>query len=140
MTEQMQQALEKVAKGMQWTNGQILIDCETLKPANLATTPFERLTNIPVPDKIEVAVLFGANWYRNNMWHDRREIPKCKEDDQIIVYRQTSAGVDCSICGMIAEGVIYSPLTKKEYKWGECPFTKWAYIKDLLPTEGYKEK
>lgn len=138
MTEQMKQALDKAAKGQQWANGQILIDSETLKPANPAT-PFERLTNIPVPDKIEVAVLFGANWYRNNVWHDRQEIPNRKEDDHIIVCGQTSAGVGCSVCCMIADGVIYSPLTHKEYKWGECPFTKWAYINDLLPTEGYKE-
>lgn len=139
MTEQMKQALDKAAKGQQWANGQILIDRETLKPANPATTPFERLMNIPVPDKIEVAVLFGANWYRNNIWHDKREVPECKEDDQIIVYGQTSAGIGCSVCGIIEDGVIYSPLTDKEYKWNQCPFTKWAYINDLLPTEGYKK-
>ena len=136
----MKKALDKAAKGQQWANGQILIDNETLKPANPATTPFERLANIPVPDKIEVAVLFGANWYRNNVWHDRREIPKCKEGDQIIVFGQTSVGVGCSVCNVIGDRVIYSPLTQKVYKWGECPFTKWAYIEDLLPTEGYKEK
>lgn len=139
MTEQMKKALDKAAKRMQWANGQTLIDRETLKQAD-ALTPLERLTSIAVPDKIETAVLFGANWYRNNIWHDKREVPECKEDDQIIVYGQTSAGIGCSVCGIIEDGVIYSPLTGKEYKWGECPFTKWAYINDLLPTEGYNEK
>lgn len=99
----------------------------------------KEVQNIPVPDN-ETA-LFGANWYRNNVWHDRRETPEYKEEknNQILVYGQNSAGRGCHVCSMIADGVIYSPMTHKEYKWGECHFTQWAYIEDLLPTEGYKE-
>ena len=74
MTEQMIQALQKAANGMQWANGQIVIDKETFKPQS-ATTPFENLVCVPIPDKIKTAVLFGANWYRNNVWHQPNEKP-----------------------------------------------------------------
>lgn len=124
MTEQMKQALDKAAKGQQWANGQMLIDRETLKPANPATTHFERLMNIPVPDKIETAVLFGANWYRNNVWHSANEKPDSKYNSEYIVqmkegYYRISYGYDARL--------FHNSI-------------QWAYIEDLLPTEGYKEK
>ena len=74
---------------------------------------------------------------RQNLWHDVQEVPEYKEDSTnlILVCGQTSLGLGCSVCNMIAEGVIYAPLMYKEYKWGECPFTKWAYVDELLPTD-----
>lgn len=121
----------------EWEEGQ---DSERIAILEIIDTlEVKEVQNIPVPDN-ETA-LFGANGYRNNVWHDRRETPEYKEDknNQILVYGQNSAGRGCSVCSMIADGVIYSPMTHKEYKWGECHFTQWAYIEDLLPTEGYKE-
>lgn len=121
----------------EWEEGQ---DSERIAILEIIDTlEVKEVQNIPVPDN-ETA-LFGANGYRNNVWHDRRETPEYKEDknNQILVYGQNSAGRGCSVCSMIADGVIYSPMTHKEYKWGKCHFTQWAYIEDLLPTEGYKE-
>ena len=38
MTEQMKQALDKAAERLQWSSGQMLIDKETLTPADPAVT------------------------------------------------------------------------------------------------------
>ena len=76
MTQKMKEALDDAAKGLQWSRGQILINKKTLKPADISVTPLEELVSIPIPDEICHAVIFGANWYKNNMWHDRKEEPK----------------------------------------------------------------
>ena len=75
MTEQMKEALDKAARDLQWSQGSMLIDKKTLKPADPADVPLERLVYLPVPDKLDMAVHFGANWYRNNLWHDASEEP-----------------------------------------------------------------
>lgn len=75
MTEQMKQALDKAAERLQWSSGQMLIDKETLTPADPAVVPLERLVCLPVPDLIDTAAHFGANWYRNNLWHNADEEP-----------------------------------------------------------------
>lgn len=144
MTEQMKKALDKAAKGLQWSQGSMLIDKETLQPADPAVVPFNRLVHLPIPDKLDMAAHFGANWYRNNVWHEvEKEMPTYHDDDihtnQIAVIGDTSGGVSMAVCSMISKDEIYSPVSRKEYKWGECPFTQWAYVEDLLPTPGYKE-
>lgn len=130
MTEQMTKKLADAAK--------VLLDKKILKPADIAVTPLENLVSVPITCAIEHAVLFGANWYRNNVWHDIKEEPVYREDDpyhnQILVYGQSSAGKGFSVCCMIDSGIIYSCVTEKEYDWSKCKFDQWAYIEDLVPT------
>mgnify|MGYP007012505945 CR=1 FL=1 len=137
MTEQMTKKLADAAKGLQLSNGQMLLDKETLKLADLST-PLERLVYVPIPEKIESAMWFGAYWYRDNVWHDIKEEPVYREDDhyhnQILVYGQSSAGKGFSVCCMIDNGIIYSCVTEKEYDWSKCKFEQWAYIEDFVPT------
>ncbi len=140
----MTKKLDDAAMKLQWSTGQMLLDKETLEPADPAMTPLERLVSVPVPSKIEVAVHFGANWYRNNIWHDAKEMPVYKESDpcgnQILVHGRTPQGEGFTVCNMIDNGLVYTPLTHKEYVWSECKFEQWAYVEDLLPMEGYKEE
>jgi hypothetical protein len=91
----------------------------------------------------KAAKSFGVNWYRNSVWHDVTEVPvyhdDCFRSNQIAVTGGTSDADTMAVCSMISENEIYSPVSRKEYKWGECPFTKWAYVEDLLPTSVYME-
>ncbi len=119
MTEQMIQALQKAANGMQWANGQIVIDKETFKPQS-ATTPFENLVCVPIPDKIKTAVLFGANWYRNNVWHQPNEKPDYD--------RHIFAVTNYSVYAGYFNGV--NPAT----------IVMWAYKEDLLPEMKYNQR
>lgn len=112
MTEQMKQALQEAANGMQWSSGQILLDKATLKEQS-ALTPLENLVCVPIPNKIKTAVLFGANWYRNNVWNQ----PNKKPDYDKHILAITIYGV---FKGYPAE---INPATIK----------KWAYIEDILP-------
>lgn len=72
----------------------------------------------------------------SEVWHDASEKPiyksYSKNGNQIAVYGKTSIGYGMSICSLIDNNTIYSPVAKKEYVWGDCPFTKWAYTSDLL--------
>lgn len=112
MTKEMKEALQKAAEGMEWSNGQIVLDKETFKPQS-ATTPLENLVCVPIPNKIKTAVLFGANWYRNNVW----KLPDIKPDYDKHILAITTCGV---FKGYPAE---INPATIK----------MWAYIEDLLP-------
>lgn len=71
-----------------------------------------------------------------SVWHDVTETPRFIDGDttrnSVAIIGPTPVGVGMSIGTMIDENTIYSPLTRKEYAWGECPFTKWAYITDLI--------
>lgn len=82
------------------------------------------------------------SWFFNVIWHDINEVPKFIEGDntanQIIVFGETETGKGCSICSMVGEGIIYAPISGMTYKWGNCPFKKWAYVKDILTAEIYK--
>jgi hypothetical protein len=73
----------------------------------------------------------------DNVWHSITEKPYYIENDtthnSIVVIGKTSVGIGMSVGTMIDKDKIYVPLTQKEYVWGECPFTKWAYITDLIP-------
>ncbi len=139
MTEQMKKALDKAAERLQWSSGQMLIDKKTLQPADPAEVPLERLVCLPVPNLVDTAVHFGANWYRNNVWHEASEEP-------------TTTGKCCFLLikakGLNAPRVAcYKPQNKELYICGydlhrtfeNYLVEKWAYIEDILPTEGYKE-
>ena len=69
------------------------------------------------------------------LWHDADVMPEYKDDslsnNQILVYGN-QGGESTSVCSLVAPGIIYSPVMKEEYDWGECPFTKWAYVDDLI--------
>jgi len=122
MTEQMKQALDKAAKGLQWSQGSMLIDKETLQPADPAVVPLNRLVHLPIPDKLDVAAHFGANWYRNNIWHDATEVPDSNMELLVITEPFDAP------CVMTSNSDRFRERAKQ-----------WAYIEDLLPTPGYKE-
>ena len=133
MTEQMKQARDEKARTYGYNNA-IYID-----KAMLSKEGYQYLEEKPAKDFTE-----GTDWYRNNVWHDaKKEKPVYYDDDshtnQIVVIGNTPVGVGMSVVSLISEDTIYSIVTRKEYKWGCCPFSKWAYMEDLLPTEGYKE-
>lgn len=68
-----------------------------------------------------------------SVWHDVKEKPIYKNREiQLAVYGITTIGDAMSVCSLIDKNTIYVPLNDKEYKWGTCPFTKWAYVTDLL--------
>lgn len=165
MTEQMTNKLTDAAEKLQWCNGQMLLDKETLNPADPAATPFEKLVSVPVPDKIKTAVLFGANWYRNNVWHERMEEPEerahclirfdCSSKPtsylnfELVLYNKTGKKfvtevyphpTGYNIEQRTLEGGIMTEVHKNRR---DCiPISdihSWAYLEDLLPTEGYKE-
>lgn len=129
MTEQMKKALDKAAKGLQWSQGSMLIDKKTLEPADPAVVPLERLVHLPIPDKLDMAAHFGANWYRNNVWHSPDEEPKHGEGFAII----DRNGILIASYNMM-EGIGMSWEKIKEIDGCQC----WAYCEDLLPTPGYK--
>jgi len=70
-----------------------------------------------------------------SIWHDVKEKPIYKNgliERQIAVYGITTMGESLSVCSLIDESTIFVPINGKEYTWGTCPFTKWAYVTDLL--------
>jgi hypothetical protein len=72
----------------------------------------------------------------SEVWHKISEVPNFVSDNtytnSILVCGETSLGIGASVCHMIDQDTIYAPIASKEYKWGECPFTMWAYVRDLL--------
>jgi hypothetical protein len=72
----------------------------------------------------------------SEVWHKISEVPNFVSDNtytnSILVCGETSLGIGASVCYMIDQDTIYAPIASKEYKWGECPFTMWAYVRDLL--------
>ena len=122
MTEQMKEALDKAAKGLQWSQGSMLIDKETLQPADPAVVPLNRLVHLSIPDKLDMAAHFGANWYRNNIWHDVTEVPDSNMELLVITEPFDAP------CVMTSNSDRFRDRAKQ-----------WAYIEDLLPTPGYKD-
>ena len=129
MTEQMKKALDKAAKGLQWSQGSMLIDKNTLEPADPAVVPLERLVHLPIPDKLDMAAHFGANWYRNNVWHSPDEEPEQGMAFAII----EGDGTLTASYTMLEGGMNWEKI--KDIDGCQC----WAYCEDLLPTPGYKE-
>lgn len=78
------------------------------------------------------AYMMGATDLMKEVWHDASK-EKPVYDSDIAVTRHLSGGLHMSVCAMVSDDIIYSPVARKEYKWGSCPFTHWAYIEDLLP-------
>ena len=74
-----------------------------------------------------------------SVWHDVSKKPFYDNDslwgNQIAVYGESSMGKSVAVCCMIDADTIYSPISKQEYAWGTCPFTKWAYVKDLIKAQ-----
>lgn len=128
MTEQMKQALDKAAKGLQWSQGSILIDKKTLKPVDPAEVPLERLVHLPVPDKLDMAAHFGANWYRNNMWHNVSE--EADLSKYVLLYDEADGYMSppCRFPFRDMPGFV----SAMNRKYG-ANYTKWAYMEDLLP-------
>ncbi len=130
MTEEMTKKLDDAAMKLQWSTGQMLLDKETLKPADPATTPLERLVSVPVPSKIDVAVHFGANWYRNNVWHSPKEEP---EQGMALTIIEDDGTLTASYT-MLEGGMNWEKI--KDIDGCKC----WAYCEDLLPMEGYNAR
>ncbi len=117
MTEQMEIALDKAAVGAQWADGRILLHKDTLQPADLATTPIDKLVSVPVPDKLYIAVHFGAKWYIKNVWHDAEEKPQSNKECLVVTHPNNA-------CMVMTSNSKHFELVKM-----------WAYIDDLLPIE-----
>lgn len=70
------------------------------------------------------------------IWHDVSERPVYSKDskncNQIVVYGGDEWEYSLSVCSMIGENTIFAPISGREYRWGKCPFTKWAYAEDLI--------
>ena len=77
------------------------------------------------------------------VWHDISERPRYIKGETtkntIAVTGDTSVGPGMSVGTMVDEDEIYAPVSEKVYKWGECPFARWAYITDLMPEELIKK-
>lgn len=77
------------------------------------------------------------------VWHDMSERPRYIKGETtkntIAATGDTPVGPGMSVGTMVDEDEIYAPITEKVYKWGECPFAKWAYITDLMPEELIKK-
>lgn len=73
------------------------------------------------------------------LWHDVLEKPRFDNTvgalNQIVVSgKNTASGgsTAMSVASLNEDGTLFCPINEKEYEWGECPFTKWAYAKDVL--------
>lgn len=87
---------------------------------------------------------FRVNEYREeepntSVWHNKSERPffdKRKNSLNMIavagVTKFFKGKESMSVGHLLSNGRIYSPLTENDYDFEECPFTKWAYIDDLL--------
>lgn len=85
---------------------------------------------------VDLRLMEDITWFLENVWHDVSEKPKYTEGDEfanlILVFGKTSLGYGCSVGNMVDDKTIYAPIAEKEYKWGMCPFTKWAYVSDFV--------
>ena len=72
---------------------------------------------------------------KNFIWHlkkSEKPIHIPGQNNQIIVYGETSHGVSFSICELISDGLVFSPISSITY-WSNCKFTHWAYLEELIP-------
>jgi hypothetical protein len=74
-----------------------------------------------------------------SVWHDKSEKPLYNKTSDALnmiavagVNRYSNGQEAMSVGELLSDGKIYAPISGKEYKFEECPFTKWAYVKDLL--------
>lgn len=126
MTEQAKEALDKEAKKLAWSQGQIILDKKTFNQ-DVSKIPIERMVVVPIPDKVEMAALFGANWYHKNVWHDCTKVPRYN-------YNGVTDLIVSSAYGHI-QGVAH---TYTPDQWSaHLGFNanrdfKWAYEKDII--------
>ena len=77
------------------------------------------------------------------IWHDASDRPEYAADsrsnNQILVFGPTENGGKCSVCTLMESGAVYTPLNHELYQWGQCHFTKWAYVDELLPRDDYAD-
>lgn len=100
----------------------------------------ERIANIAYSggghigqDDLETAFENGAQWQRNSVWHDVEELPK--QGSLIAVFD----GKDMHLWRAedivnVINGIRVVSITVKEC-FIRQHIIKWAYIKDLIPTE-----
>lgn len=100
----------------------------------------ERIANIAYSggghigqDDLETAFEAGAQWQRNSVWHDVEELPK--QGSLIAVFD----GKDMHLWRAedivnVINGIRVVSITVKEC-FIRQHIIKWAYIKDLIPTE-----
>ncbi len=129
MTEQMKIALDKAAVGAQWADGRILLNKDTLQPADPATTPLDKLVSVPVPDKLYIAVHFGAKWYIKNVWHDINEKP---DMSKFVVFSDGKESMTPPMRNPFDDFPMLIEVANKKYGGG---YKVWAYADDLLPIE-----
>ena len=84
-------------------------------------------------DDLETAFENGAQWQRNSVWHDVEELPK--QGSLIAVFD----GKDMHLWRAedivnVINGIRVVSITVKEC-FIRQHIIKWAYIKDLIPTE-----
>lgn len=129
MTEHAKKTLDKESKKLAWSQGQIVLDKETFEQ-DVSKIPLERMVVVPIPDKVETAVLFGANWYHKNVWHDCTKVPRYN-------YNGITDFIVSSAHGHIeGEAHTYTP----EQWSAHLGFNAnreflWAYEKDLIDIE-----
>ena len=73
-----------------------------------------------------------------SVWHDKSEKPLYNKKNNALnmiavagVTKFSNGQEAMSIGQLLPDGKIYTPISGKEYKFEECPFTKWAYVEDL---------
>ena len=133
MTEEMKGALDKAAKELQWSAGQILLNKDTFEPVN-AATPLEKMISVPIPDKLYVATQFGVNWYLNNVWHDTITEEPEEERNLLLMFflKDGKKTFDIGLYGKSSQKVWICQ--GGSFKWLKLSlYAKWAYIEDFLP-------
>ncbi len=74
------------------------------------------------------------------LWHDVKEKPvfdpaniACNQILVIGKIKSAHGDFAGSVCQIMDDGTIYAPVSGHHYEWGSCPFSQWAYLKDILP-------
>lgn len=120
MTEQMKQALEKVT----------VEDTGKKKDYPIST---------------QDACMHGASLFVKLLWHNVSEKPvfdpaniACNQILVIGEIKSSHGDFAGSVCEIMDDGTIYAPISGHNYEWGTCPFSKWAYLKDIIPDNDNK--
>lgn len=134
MTEQMKEALDKAAEGLQWSSGQMLLNKDTFEPADTTVVPLDKLVSVPIPRKIDVAVHFGANWYLRNVWHDAKK-DEPEEQKELILLSFLNNGERSFRFGLYSSHAKMVMVSNNgDFPWLKLShYDKWAYMDDFLP-------
>lgn len=81
-------------------------------------------------------------WLTRSFWHDVKEKPvfdpaniACNQILVIGKIKSAHGDFTGSVCQIMDDGTIYAPVSGHHYEWGSCPFSQWAYLKDILPSK-----